>query len=312
MFGFGRYLGWFLTVICTLIGLVYDWKLVWFWFSFGSITGRFINCWQLILGLNVVDLVVGFKFGSVLIWNLFWLYFVVGPCRFLVAVKFINVIKRRWIRLDWWILLFCGKSLFNMAFKQSMIFWIRQIILKFRQVWKKIAQYGKSIIWKIWQFRADFGAYLASSLMLFSHRPTYWSTYRYTYWTTCRHTYRRWPCKSIRTRPEHSMGIQSDPADFRFRSAVGLPSAWLQYVYQYDVDVSARCVVWCEPTWRYHDSDWRRPVILDDTTSVSFACGSCRRRPGVQPSIPDRHQDDTKAACIPPRRHLDTSPGTTW
>lgn len=185
-----------------------------------------------------------------------------------------------------------------------MIFWIRQIILKFCQVRKKIAQYGKSIIWKIWQFRADFGAYLASSLMLFSHRPTY----RHTYWTTYLPTYRRSSCKSIRTRS----GIQSDSAYFRFRSAVGLTSVWSQYVYQYDVDVSVRSVGWCEPTWRYHDSDWRRPVILDDTTSVSFACGSCRRRPVVQPSIPDRHQDDTKAACIPPRRHLDTSPGTTW
>lgn len=243
-----------------------------------------------------------------LIWNLFWLYFVVGPCRFLVAVKFINVIKRRWIRLDCWILWFCWKSLFDVAFKQSMIFWIRQIILKFRQVWKKIAQYGKSIIWKIWQFRADFGAYLASSLMLFSHRPTYrLHTGIHTYLHTELHT-----DVAHVNRSEIDLGIQSDPADFCFRSAVGLSSVWLQYVFQYDVDVSARCVVWCEPTWRYHDSDWRRPVILDDTTSVSFACGACRRRPGVQPSIPDRHQDDTKAACIPPRRHLDTSPGTTW
>lgn len=145
-------------------------------------------------------------------------------------------------------------------------------------------------------FQGVFGkfpyALLTSTYILILHWPTY----------------RRCPCKSIRTRS----GIQSDSAYFRFRSAVGLTSVWSQYVYQYDVDVSVRSVGWCEPTWRYHDSDWRCPVILDGTTSVSFACGSCRRRPVVQPSIPDRHQDDTKAACIPPRRHLDTSPGTTW
>lgn len=136
---------------------------------------------------------VGFKFGLVVIWNLCWLHFVVGPFWFLVEVKFINVIKKRWICLDCWILWFCWKSLFYVAFKQSMIFWIRQIILKFCQVHKKIAQYGKSIIWKIWQFRADFGAYLASSLMLFSHRPTYWLYHEYTYLPT----YWRSPCKSI-------------------------------------------------------------------------------------------------------------------
>ena len=124
---------------------------------------------------------------------------------------------------------------------------------------------------------------------------------------TERHTYLHTDVRHV-----NRSGIQSDPAYFRFRSAVGLPSVWSQYVYQYDVDVSVRSVGWCEPTWRYHDSDWRCPVILDDTTSVSFACGACRRRPVVQPSIPDRHQDDTKAACIPPRRHLDTSPCTTW
>lgn len=270
MSGFGRYLGWFLTVICTLIGLVYDWKLVWFWFSFGSITGRFINCWQLILGLNVVDLVVGFKFGSVLIWNLFWLYFVVGPCRFLVAVKFINVIKRRWICLDCWILWFCGKSLFDMAFKQSMIFWIRQIILKFRQVRKKIAQYGKSIIWKIWQFRADFGVYLASSLMLFSHRPTYWSTYRYTYWTTHLPTYRRWPCKSIRTRSGHSIR----PRRFSFpvcrRFALGMITVC--------ISVRRRCIrSLCRLMWTDMTLSWFRLTLPSQSWwhHISFFCMWC-------------------------------------
>lgn len=86
--------------------------------------------------------------------------------------------------------------------------------------------------------------------------------------------------------------LEFDPPPRIFVS--DMPSVWSQYVYQYDVDVSARCVVWCEPTWRYHDSDWRCPVILDDTTSASSAYGSCRRRPAFQPvyfrPTPRRHQ----------------------
>lgn len=89
-------------------------------------------------------------------------------------------------------------------------------------------------------------------------------------------------------------GIQFNPADFRFRYVIGLPSVWSQYVFQYDVDVSARSVGWCEPTWRYHDSDWHRPVILDDPTSTSSAYRACRRRPAFQPvyfrPTPRRHQ----------------------
>lgn len=68
--------------------------------------------------------------------------------------------------------------------------------------------------------------------------------------------------------------------------------------------------------------DVNRPIVIMTQTDVaqSFLMTPHQLRRHMvhadvalpsSPCISDRHQDDTKEACIPPRRHLDTSPGTT-